>query len=491
MTVVVCIAVAISFSNAELHDIRAQALGTLFYCANWVLIVAEGQLLRDGRPPVAVPAHVVARDRGAVLPRASRSCASLARRAIVGGRCARRRWRWSARSRRRYGWRMLVSPTRRSVARVPRERFARDGSARRRRARRPRGRRSRRGRRWLHDCGRRPGAPVVSRSPAPSCSRASSLTMRVANDHTLLAVPRRLSRGSRSCAACSSSVVVVLPQSFADARCSGTLVAGRDRAALVLAVPVALAGARVHHADVRARTASRCSWCGSWSRSCWPRSRSGWSSGRSASARSRAARAAGARSRSTRRSVVVVIALVDTVAAPGRAPAEHARGRERSARLRNAQRVDLFGDSTALVFGLGGAPTRAGARTQRRRRRPRLGCGVVLDDHVSEGRVLPDPAEQCDGWQARWPAVLRDDPDAAIALMTGAWDILDHRTRDGIVRFGTPEWTALVTDSLARGAEHADRDGPDRVPLRGALLRRGRSRRSRCPNATIRGGSRR
>ena len=32
--------------------------------------------------------------------------------------------------------------------------------------------------------------------------------------------------------------------------------------------------------------------------------------------------------------------------------------------------------------------------------------------------------------------------------MTGAWDILDQRTPAGVVRFGTPAWTDLVTTSM-------------------------------------------
>ena len=51
LTVVVLVAAAISFSNAELHDLRAQALGTLFYCANWVIIFAKGNYFSNlGRP---------------------------------------------------------------------------------------------------------------------------------------------------------------------------------------------------------------------------------------------------------------------------------------------------------------------------------------------------------------------------------------------------------------------------------------------------------
>src|SRR6476660_1088128 len=51
MTLVVLIAVALRFSDAELHDIRAQALGTLFYCANWVIIYTKGSYFASvGRP---------------------------------------------------------------------------------------------------------------------------------------------------------------------------------------------------------------------------------------------------------------------------------------------------------------------------------------------------------------------------------------------------------------------------------------------------------
>src|SRR4029079_12979727 len=51
MTLVVLVAVAIDSSAAEKHDIRAQALGTLFYCANWVMIYAKGSYFTSvGRP---------------------------------------------------------------------------------------------------------------------------------------------------------------------------------------------------------------------------------------------------------------------------------------------------------------------------------------------------------------------------------------------------------------------------------------------------------
>src|SRR6185436_16976226 len=51
MTIVVLIAVAIASTDAERHDIRGQALGTLFYGANWVMIYAkDSYFMSIGRP---------------------------------------------------------------------------------------------------------------------------------------------------------------------------------------------------------------------------------------------------------------------------------------------------------------------------------------------------------------------------------------------------------------------------------------------------------
>ena len=51
MTVVVCIGAAYDFSKLELHDVRSQALGTLFYCANWVMNAGhQNYFATVGRP---------------------------------------------------------------------------------------------------------------------------------------------------------------------------------------------------------------------------------------------------------------------------------------------------------------------------------------------------------------------------------------------------------------------------------------------------------
>jgi peptidoglycan/LPS O-acetylase OafA/YrhL len=141
--------------------------------------------------------------------------------------------------------------------------------------------------------------------------------------------------------------------------------------------------------------------------------------------------------------VLLTGVLVGTVAAPEKLPASTLQGCPNP----GATRVDVFGDSTALKLGLGGCAARAqldlsvGGAAQ-------LGCGVVLTDHVSQGVVIPNPAHDCDGWQDRWRTILAQDPNAKIALMVGAWEILDQKVGDTTVKFGTPEWTKLVSDSL-------------------------------------------
>ena len=121
-------------------------------------------------------------------------------------------------------------------------------------------------------------------------------------------------------------------------------------------------------------------------------------------------------------------------------------------------RVDVFGDSQGLVFGLGGAyhaselDISVGGDAS-------LGCGLVQTDHVSEGRFLKNPAH-CAGWQERWREILRREPKARIAVMAGAWETLDQKTADGTtIKFGTQAWTDLITSSVRDALEVLGSDG--------------------------------
>jgi peptidoglycan/LPS O-acetylase OafA/YrhL len=120
-------------------------------------------------------------------------------------------------------------------------------------------------------------------------------------------------------------------------------------------------------------------------------------------------------------------------------------------------RVDVFGDSTGLVFGLGGA-AKAHALGITVGGDASLGCSLVQSDHVSDGRVWSRPS-YCDGWQERWQSIMRKDPHARLAVMAGAWETLDQRTPDGTVRFGTPAWTDFITASVRSALDVLSVDG--------------------------------
>ena len=146
--------------------------------------------------------------------------------------------------------------------------------------------------------------------------------------------------------------------------------------------------------------------------------------------------------------VVVAAVLVTTVAAPKTLPPQSLAALPKLTGNHDpkALRVDLFGDSTALVFGYGGALSAkqlgisVGGDAQ-------LGCGLVQTPHVSGPREISGPKD-CAGWEARWRASMRRDPHARLAVMAGAWEALDQRTPLGVVRFGTPAWTNVITAAV-------------------------------------------
>ncbi len=141
--------------------------------------------------------------------------------------------------------------------------------------------------------------------------------------------------------------------------------------------------------------------------------------------------------------VMLTGALVLTVAAPTSRPSLSKL--QSVASDPNALHVDTFGDSTALVFGYNGAVhgrelgIKVGGDAD-------LGCAIVQAEHYNGSVVFRDP-DKCEGWEERWPRKLQADPGAVVVLMAGAWDLLDHRVDGERVRFGTPEWTELVTSS--------------------------------------------
>jgi hypothetical protein len=145
---------------------------------------------------------------------------------------------------------------------------------------------------------------------------------------------------------------------------------------------------------------------------------------------------------------LVAAVLVTTVAAPQPLPPSSlSQLKDPGVKIApTTLRVDIFGDSTGLVFGLGGASKARELRLSIGGD-AEIGCSIVGTDHVSDGRVLENPA-YCTGWQTRWQASMRKDPTARLVLMTGAWETLDQKFGAGVIRFGTSAWTDLITSTL-------------------------------------------
>ncbi|HET9728178.1 MAG TPA: acyltransferase family protein [Acidimicrobiia bacterium] len=147
---------------------------------------------------------------------------------------------------------------------------------------------------------------------------------------------------------------------------------------------------------------------------------------------------------------VAVIVLVVTVAAPVSFTLSPPR-------FAGARRVDVFGDSTAFVFAYDGN-VHAHELNVSVGGNAKLGCGTTDADAVTGGQIVPTPPD-CKHWQDRWRSWMRADPDATLALMTGAWEVLDQHTAAGDARFGSAEWSRVVTSGLRDALDVLRADG--------------------------------
>ncbi|MDQ1476208.1 MAG: hypothetical protein QOE62_1437 [Actinomycetota bacterium] len=459
VTVAVLIAAAVSFSNTEIHDVRAQALGTLFYCANWVMIFAKSNYFTNlGRPSpflhmwtlaleeqfyVVLPLVLLAA-RGAVVRHPLRA-AFIA----LAGACASTAWMG-----------VLVSPT----GDPSRAYLGSDSHAMGLLVGVALGIIAGAGKPWdaftQWMCSNERAIRVAPWAAAASLV-AILVTMRVTRDRTLA-----LYRGGFLVFALLSAVIVAVVATLPGAPISRFL-----RTPALVAIGLRSYSLYLWHWPVRVFVTPRAGLDGvglfalrlaisvvlaelSYRLVERPL-RFGRLAGRAPN------RQVGSRPALVYYAVVTVVAavLVVTVAAPGPLPPSNLAhvGSSGGNGDPNALRVDTFGDSTALKFGLAGFDharelgISVGGDAQ-------LGCGVVHLDSVTDGRVIGEPAV-CDGWQARWQASMRADPRARIMLMTGAWEILDHKTPTGVVRFGSTAWADLVRSSLRTALAVLTSDG--------------------------------
>jgi peptidoglycan/LPS O-acetylase OafA/YrhL len=454
VTVVVLVAASIKLTNAEIHDIRAQALGTLFYCANWVIIFAKGSYFTStGRPSPFLHMWTLAVEeqfyvvlplvlfgaRRVVLRHPVRAAAI----ALLGA-VASTIWMG-----------VLFSPS----SDPSRAYLGSDSHAMGLLVGVALGVLAGAGRPWEVLTDRlRAGTNTTRLAPVLAAAALVALLviMRVADANTTA-----LYRGGFLVFAVLCAMVVVVVVAMPDtvlARMLGTptlvAIGLRSYSLYLWHWPVrvfltttsgldgfSLFAVRLLVSVMLAEISFRCVE--------QPFRLGGF------------ARRWGSRAAVAYFVVLTLVAgvLVVTVAAPKALPPSdlaHLGGINGNTDP-NALRVDTFGDSTALVFGIAGAQhaqeldITVGGDAQ-------LGCGVVQADHVTGSRVIGSPTI-CAGWRARWEKVLRHDPHARLALMTGAWEILDQKTNAGLVRFGTTAWTDLVTSSLRTALSVLTSDG--------------------------------
>ncbi len=454
VTVVVLCAAAISFSNSEIHDLRAQALGTLFYCANWVIIFAKGNYFSGlGRPSPFLHMWTLAVEEQfyLVLP----LVLFAARRVVVRhpfrtatialvGAVASTVWMG-----------VLVSPT----GDPTRAYLGSDSHAMGLLVGVALGVLAGSGRpwevlaRWTRS--NASAARVVPLIAAGSLV-AILVTMRVTRDRTLA-----LYRGGFLVFAVLCAVIIAVVVTMPTAPIARLL-----RAPWLVAIGLRSYSLYLWHWPVRVFVTPRAGLDGVMLFAV----RLAFSvalaelSFRLVEQPLRVGKVA--RRTGSRGAIAyfvaltaLVAALVTTVAAPKSLPPNDLTKLKSLSgnNIPKALRVDLFGDSTALVFGYGGAlrarelGISVGGDAQ-------LGCGIVQTDHVTGGRVLPH-VKECEGWQARWRASMRNDPDARLAIMAGAWEALDQQTTFGVVRFGTTAWTDLIALSLRTALETLTADG--------------------------------
>jgi peptidoglycan/LPS O-acetylase OafA/YrhL len=135
--------------------------------------------------------------------------------------------------------------------------------------------------------------------------------------------------------------------------------------------------------------------------------------------------------------------------------------------------VSLYGGSTALTLGMGGATwLRESELIAPRPGVTPLGCGIVnegkrlvgRDDATGEPRQL-GPGRVCVDWPRLWERVAEIGESSVALVMVGVWDtgtfVIDGET----LAVGDPRFDALIEANLARARAGFARAGVEQVQL--------------------------
>ncbi len=136
---------------------------------------------------------------------------------------------------------------------------------------------------------------------------------------------------------------------------------------------------------------------------------------------------------------------------------------------RKARRVVIVGDSQAHSFFVN-LPKGLGAKFKFSHG-AQSGCsvydsGVGVSSNGSTRRFVT-----CKGWDKEWAASVRKNRAQIALVMIGAWDVMDVRMPDGVIRFGTKQFDSRFVDGLRQGVSALTGAGAKVVLLEIACMR--------------------
>ena len=131
-------------------------------------------------------------------------------------------------------------------------------------------------------------------------------------------------------------------------------------------------------------------------------------------------------------------------------------------------RLAIFGDSTAMMTGLGLLWNNASSdRMDIVRGDPELGCGVGRGGEYRSGADYKVLSERCNSWEQRWAETIDAGQPNVAVVQIGPWDVGDRRLPgdDQWRSFGDPVYDAYFLDEMTAAVDTLSADGAQVVWL--------------------------